>query len=98
MKAYASTASVSKDRSRAIAFVTGGVALGMTTGPALQLIFTPIGYPGFFLTRTLSISMYTAPAYAACLMNVLGSLAIHFLFKEHYAGVVNKDVKVRALR
>ncbi|KAH7728844.1 Protein Y53G8AR.7 a [Aphelenchoides avenae] len=93
LKAYASTASTTKDRSRAIAFVTGGVALGMTTGPALQLIFTPIGYPGFFLTKTLSISMYTAPAYAACIMNVLGSLAIHFLFKEHYAGVVNKDIK-----
>uniref|UniRef100_A0A915NSX8 Major facilitator superfamily (MFS) profile domain-containing protein n=1 Tax=Meloidogyne floridensis TaxID=298350 RepID=A0A915NSX8_9BILA len=36
LKAYASSASTQRDRSRAIALVTGGVALGMTMGPALM--------------------------------------------------------------
>jgi len=35
LKAYASSASTQRDRSRAIALVTGGVALGMTMGPGL---------------------------------------------------------------
>lgn len=37
LKAYTNTASTAADRSRAIAFVTGGVALGMTMGPGKLL-------------------------------------------------------------
>uniref|UniRef100_A0A915CKZ4 Uncharacterized protein n=1 Tax=Ditylenchus dipsaci TaxID=166011 RepID=A0A915CKZ4_9BILA len=91
LKAYASTASVPKDRSRAIAFVTGGVALGMTMGPAFQLLFTPIGYPGWkinLLGVKMRLSMYTAPAYMACAMNLVSAAAIYFLFRESYAGIV----------
>jgi hypothetical protein len=96
LKAYASTASVPKDRSRAIAFVTGGVALGMTMGPAFQLLFTPIGYPGWrfnLMGVKLRISMYTAPAYLACAMNVVCAGSIYFLFRECYAGIVHKKSK-----
>ncbi|KAE9550505.1 hypothetical protein FO519_006279 [Halicephalobus sp. NKZ332] len=88
LRTYASTASTFKDRPRAIAYVTCGQALGMTCGPALQLIFTPLGYPGFQLFHTLTINMYTAPAYLACSMNVFGAVALKFLFKENYAGIV----------
>lgn len=35
LRTYASTASTSKDRSRAIAFVTCGQALGTTSGPGI---------------------------------------------------------------
>ncbi|KAH7706408.1 Protein F27D9.2 [Aphelenchoides avenae] len=31
--------------------------------------------------------MYTVPSVLACFMNVVGVLAIHFMFREHYAGV-----------
>lgn len=97
LKAYASTASVSADRSRAIAFVTGGQALGLTMGPGFQLLFTPIGYPGQLLyaltgggdqtRRGFWISMYTAPAYMACAINIIGAAAVLFAFHEHYAGL-----------
>ncbi|KAI1702611.1 major facilitator superfamily domain-containing protein [Ditylenchus destructor] len=96
LKSYASTASASGDRSRAIAFVTGGVALGATMGPAFQLLFTPIGYPGWhFYVGSVRwrLSMYTAPAYMACIMNAIGALSIKLLFREYYAGIIEKKSK-----
>ena len=39
----------------------------------------------------LTINMYTAPAYLACAMNFLGALALYFLFKENYAGIVDEE-------
>ena len=58
---------------------------------AFQLLFTPIGYPGFQIYQKVHINMYTAPAYFACAMNFFGALALFFLFKEHYAGIIDKD-------
>lgn len=65
--------------------------LGMTMGPAFQLLFTPIGYPGFQYpgSKILRISMYTAPAILACAMNLLNAICIHKLFREIYAGVIS---------
>lgn len=118
LKAYASTASTTEDRSRAIAWVTGGVALGQTMGPgwlpctdfdclqilkllvfftfcpAFQLLFTPFGFPGFRIIPGLHLSMYTAPALMACIMNALNALCIFTLFHEIYAGVINAEHEV----
>jgi hypothetical protein len=60
-------------------------------GPAFQLLFTPIGYPGFQYpgSKILRISMYTAPAILACAMNLLNAICIHKLFREIYAGVIS---------
>jgi hypothetical protein len=83
-----------------VAFVTGGFALGMSSGPALQLLFTPIGYPGLRIVNQLSISMYTSPAYAGCLMNLLGIILLMKFFEEKYAGLMNKvevQVVIRSL-
>uniref|UniRef100_A0A914CWT7 Major facilitator superfamily (MFS) profile domain-containing protein n=1 Tax=Acrobeloides nanus TaxID=290746 RepID=A0A914CWT7_9BILA len=91
LRTYASTASTDKDRPKAIAYVTCGQALGTTAGPALQLLFTPLSYPGFQIFDMLTINMYTAPAYLACSMNFLGALALYFLFKENYAGIVDEE-------
>jgi hypothetical protein len=55
MRAYASMASSSKDRSRAIALINGGYALGQTLGPAIQLVFGPLGFPGIHLFGTVHI-------------------------------------------
>lgn len=66
---------------------------------AFQLLFTPIGYPGwrlFALGKRASfaqlwLSMYTAPAYMACTMNIVGALSIRYCFREHYAGLLLVD-------
>ena len=94
LKAYTSMASSQKDRSRAIALVTGGVALGMTMGPAFQLLFTPLD-PGFAIGNFLTISIYTAPALLACAMNLLNFICVWALFREVYAGVLTVDSQAK---
>lgn len=91
LKAYTAASSNSSDRSRSIAFVTGGIAVGMFLGPAFQLFFIPLSYPGIKLPFGLSLQMYNAPAYSACLLNVICILSVKFFFREHYAGLVNKN-------
>ncbi|TKR73211.1 hypothetical protein L596_020549 [Steinernema carpocapsae] len=91
LRTYASTACCQADRARAVAFVTGGVAFGTTIGPAIQLVFTPIGYPGFVICKGLSISTYTASAYAACVINILSIAALYTVFNESYAGVLKEQ-------
>ncbi|TMS32464.1 hypothetical protein L596_000295 [Steinernema carpocapsae] len=93
VKTYASTSCNPTDRPRALAFVTGGIAFGSTVGPAIQLIFTPLSYPGWVLAPGLSLSMYTASAYAACVMNIASILALYTIFTESYAGVVKEQAK-----
>uniref|UniRef100_A0A1I7SRT4 MFS domain-containing protein n=1 Tax=Bursaphelenchus xylophilus TaxID=6326 RepID=A0A1I7SRT4_BURXY len=91
LRTYASTASTTDDRSRAIAFVTCGQALGMVVGPVFQLIFTPLGFPGFELfVDKLRFNLYTAPAYLACLMNIAGMGLLRFAFVEKSVGIVTK--------
>lgn len=59
-------------------------------GPAFQLIFTPISYPGISLV-VCNLSMYTAPALAGIIIIIVNAAAIHFFFREHYAGIVPKQ-------
>ena len=93
LRTYASTASTSSDRSRAIVLVTCGQAIGMTSGPALQLLFAPLFYPGIRLPLLgTSFNLYTAPAYLACGMNLLGALALRLYFCEEYAGLSNETL------
>ncbi|KAI1699631.1 major facilitator superfamily domain-containing protein [Ditylenchus destructor] len=91
LRTYASTASTSKDRHRAIAFVTCGQALGMTSGPAFQVLFTALSYPGIPLLGGIHMNLYTAPAWFACGMNAFGALALYFLFREEYAGLLDSQ-------
>jgi ceroid-lipofuscinosis MFS transporter 7 len=54
---FASTASTHQDRSKALAITTGGIALGFSFGPAIQLLFTPLGFPGYNIYGKLWINM-----------------------------------------
>ncbi|KAH7723393.1 Protein F27D9.2 [Aphelenchoides avenae] len=91
LRTYASTASTYKDRHKAIAYVTCGQALGQTSGPAFQFLFTPLTYPGVQLFTGMSFNMYTAPAYFACAINIFGAMALYFLFRENYAGIIEDN-------
>jgi hypothetical protein len=90
---FASTASTHEDRSKALAITTGGLALGFSFGPAIQLLFTPIGYPGSHIFGKLWINMYTSPAISCCIINILCILGLQFFFVERYAGLANPDAK-----
>ncbi|KAI6189959.1 hypothetical protein M3Y97_00064600 [Aphelenchoides bicaudatus] len=92
LRSYASTASTADDRTKAISFVTAGQALGLVIGPVFQLAFTSLEYPGYRLfASSLSLNLYTSPAYLACFMNMLGLLLLFTLFKENYAGIIEDD-------
>ena len=88
LRSYAAMASAAQDRSRALAIVNGGLALGAACGPAFQVLFTPLGLEGFSVGSLVRINLYTAPAIAACLTNSIGLLVLMFVFNEHYAGII----------
>lgn len=67
--------------------VTCGQAVGLTSGPALQLLFTPLPYPGYKLLAGLHINLYTAPAMFSFFMSLLGIVIVQFYFKEKNSGI-----------
>ncbi|KAI6208990.1 Major facilitator superfamily domain-containing protein 8 [Aphelenchoides besseyi] len=85
LQSYAAMASSQKDRPRAIAIITGGISVGMCAGPALQLIFTPIGPKGLRIHGDLRLNMYTTPALACCFVNLMAMSLLQFFFVEKYA-------------
>uniref|UniRef100_A0A914Q5W1 Major facilitator superfamily (MFS) profile domain-containing protein n=1 Tax=Panagrolaimus davidi TaxID=227884 RepID=A0A914Q5W1_9BILA len=91
LRAYAVAASTPIDRSKAIAFVTGGMCLGDFSGPAFQLIFTPLGRVGIRLIGDLHLNIYTGPAILACCVNLTAYFLIFFCFTEKSIGVINKE-------
>ncbi|KIH46458.1 hypothetical protein ANCDUO_23490 [Ancylostoma duodenale] len=66
--AYIAAASEPTDRARAMALSGGGALIGLNAGPAVQMLFTWIGYDGVDI-GFMRISMYTAPALLALLIN-----------------------------
>ncbi|KAF7635502.1 hypothetical protein Mgra_00005041 [Meloidogyne graminicola] len=98
LKSFASSASINKDRSRATAFITGGMALGSVLGPAFQILFTWISYPGYPICLNifglknycLNISMFTAPALAASVVNIILLFLQVCWFKESYVGILKR--------
>ncbi|CAD5233299.1 unnamed protein product [Bursaphelenchus xylophilus] len=87
VQSYVSTASLEKDRARAIAVCTGGLALGLSIGPLFQLCFIPIGYPGVHLFGNLHLSMYTTPAFASAIINILCIVSVILFFDENYSAM-----------
>ncbi|TKR62935.1 hypothetical protein L596_026832 [Steinernema carpocapsae] len=87
LRAYTTTACNPKDRPRAVSLITGAIATGTTVGPALQLLFTPLSYPGWVIFPNFSVSMYTACAYVSCIMNAISFFTLKFFFDESYAGL-----------
>ncbi|CAJ0605289.1 unnamed protein product [Cylicocyclus nassatus] len=84
LRAYVSTASTKEDRSRSIAFVSGGIATGTLIGPAFQLIFSPLGPDGVYVLPFYRLNLYNAPALFSLIMNIIGFLILFFFFKEKY--------------
>ncbi|KAI6173127.1 Major facilitator superfamily domain-containing protein 8 [Aphelenchoides besseyi] len=90
LKSFVSMSSTSEERSRALALCTGGVAIGSMTGPAIIVIFTSVGYPGWHIYGRFWLSMYTIPGVFACVINICGMIALWTLFVEDYAGLAPK--------
>ncbi|CAD5229768.1 unnamed protein product [Bursaphelenchus okinawaensis] len=89
LQGYTSTASTPKDRSRAIAIMTGGLSVGFALAPALQICFSPLGN-GFQLLGNLRLNMYSAPSLAAIVACVVAFMLMKLVFVDEYAGISSK--------
>ncbi|TKR67956.1 hypothetical protein L596_024024 [Steinernema carpocapsae] len=81
---YVAAASRMNDRSRAMTMVSGAAGLGITIGPAIQVVFTRIGDEGVLL-GPIRISMYTAPAILAILVNIVSWVLLVAFFDDRYS-------------
>jgi hypothetical protein len=62
----------------------------MTIGPAFQYAFTPFKHPGPSIFNLYHLNLYTMPAYLACVINLLGIVALYTLFVEKYDGIIDE--------
>uniref|UniRef100_A0A0K0CW19 MFS domain-containing protein n=1 Tax=Angiostrongylus cantonensis TaxID=6313 RepID=A0A0K0CW19_ANGCA len=90
MRAYAATGSSLTDRLRAITLVQAAYVIGMTIGPAMPVVFSPIDYPGWVF-GPLHVDMYTSSAWFACLVCIVSLILLLILLEEKYAGVQDED-------
>ncbi|KAI3415685.1 hypothetical protein GPALN_005277 [Globodera pallida] len=90
LRAHASAASTVEDRSRAIAFVTGGNAIGLSLGPAFQIAFSWLGFPGLTMFGPLHLSMFNCPALFAASLSILNVGIVLRFFRESYVGVLQR--------
>uniref|UniRef100_A0A914C8P6 Major facilitator superfamily (MFS) profile domain-containing protein n=1 Tax=Acrobeloides nanus TaxID=290746 RepID=A0A914C8P6_9BILA len=87
MRSYSATAAIKEERPKAIVISSAAWNLGMTLGPAVPVIFSPLGYPGWKISENLHLDMYTAPAWLSFINNIISMLVLHTIFKEEYVGV-----------
>ena len=89
LRAYCATAAVPKDRLSAIAYGTAGWVLGLSAGPVIQAMFTPVG--NGWTVMSLVMDMYTLPAYFMTILALLSCVFVVLFMEEEYAGII--DVK-----
>ncbi|KAL3072393.1 hypothetical protein niasHT_034077 [Heterodera trifolii] len=90
LRAYAAAASTIEDRSRATAFVTGGNAIGLSLGPAFQIAFQWLGFPGITIFGPLHLSMFNCPALFAAVLSILNVFIVLRFFRESFVGVLKR--------
>ncbi|GMS88501.1 hypothetical protein PENTCL1PPCAC_10676, partial [Pristionchus entomophagus] len=69
------------DRAKALASSGGAALVGLTIGPAVQLVFNFMGAEGVTIGPVL-LSQYTAPALLAILINAATAVYVHFFLDD----------------
>ncbi|GMR41643.1 hypothetical protein PMAYCL1PPCAC_11838, partial [Pristionchus mayeri] len=69
------------DRARALASSGGAALVGLTIGPAVQLVFNFMGAEGVSM-GPLFLSQYTAPALLAIVINITTAFYIHYFLDD----------------
>jgi hypothetical protein len=64
---------------------------------ALQVMFTPIGYPGIQIYDKFYLNLYTTPAIVAVIIDLICFPLIGIFFKEHYAGLEESSSTVNSI-
>uniref|UniRef100_F1L2W5 Major facilitator superfamily domain-containing protein 8 n=1 Tax=Ascaris suum TaxID=6253 RepID=F1L2W5_ASCSU len=92
LRTYCAMASSRQDRSKAMSLAAGAFVVGLSLGPALQSLFTPIGKKGVVLLA-LPLNMYTTPAFLMIFISLLSLHLLVVVFEEVYAGIITDDEK-----
>ncbi|VDK55462.1 unnamed protein product [Anisakis simplex] len=90
LRSYVATGARPEDRVKALSIGFGMFVLGLSLGPVVMLIFTPLGPSGFYL-GTLQVSMYNLPAFSMVLVGIVSLLLLYTCFQEVYAGIITVD-------
>ncbi|VDK51684.1 unnamed protein product [Anisakis simplex] len=88
LRTYVACASTPKDKMKALSLGIGMFVFGFSMGPAVMLIFTPLGKDGFRL-GWIQVTMYNLPAFAMVIIAVISLLLLFTCFEEEYAGILN---------
>uniref|UniRef100_A0A183F0T6 MFS domain-containing protein n=1 Tax=Gongylonema pulchrum TaxID=637853 RepID=A0A183F0T6_9BILA len=68
----------------------GSFVFGLSIGPALQALFTPLGRTGFH-AGTVVFNMYTVPAFLMVIVSIASIILLYTVFKEQYSGILRSD-------
>ncbi|VDM99882.1 unnamed protein product [Thelazia callipaeda] len=89
-------ASVPRDRTKAISMSFGLFVLGLSIGPAVQTLFTPLGRSGVQI-GAVCFNMYTAPAFLMVLVSLGSIVLLCTVFTETYSGLLRSDKSQQSL-
>uniref|UniRef100_A0AC35U0K4 MFS domain-containing protein n=1 Tax=Rhabditophanes sp. KR3021 TaxID=114890 RepID=A0AC35U0K4_9BILA len=90
LRAYVATACLPADRRRVVALGIASFVLGLSSGPAVQALFTPFGPPTDETFLGIHLSMYTAPPICMIVLSVASIAFFYLTFQENLVGVVQK--------
>ncbi|VDK64915.1 unnamed protein product [Onchocerca ochengi] len=90
LRTYSATASIPRDRTKALSITIGSFVFGLSIGPALQALFTPLGSSGFQIGIVI-INMYTLPAFIMVTVSIISIILLCTVFTEKYSGILRPD-------
>ncbi|VDK74204.1 unnamed protein product [Litomosoides sigmodontis] len=96
LRTYAATASIPSDRTKALSITIGTFVFGLSIGPALQALFTPLGRSGFQISIVI-INMYTLPALLMVIVSLISIILLCTVFTETYSGILRSDKSEKSL-
>ncbi|EFO23493.1 hypothetical protein LOAG_04989 [Loa loa] len=96
LRTYVATASIPRDRAKALSVTIGSFVFGLSIGPALQALFTPLGRSGFQVNIVI-INMYTLPAFLMVIVSFISIVSLCTVFTENYSGILRSDKSDRSL-
>ncbi|CAB3396782.1 unnamed protein product [Caenorhabditis bovis] len=90
-RTYAATASLPKDRMKAISMQTASIITGFSVGPVISAAFTFLGSHGIRI-GVLRFSMYNTAGFAMVILCIASCIALLIWFNESYVGILGKSV------
>lgn len=90
LRTYTATASIPHDRAKAVSINIGSYVFGLSIGPALQALFTPLGRNGLHISIAV-INMYTFPAHLMVIISIISIILLYTVFEEKYPGILRSN-------